>query len=560
MRSDTEFAKLFWSYIYDVESGRLKTGKWTKLVIKRFRKDRRKREFDFDVRDAAKVCRFVEALKHIKGDLAGQSIVLEPWQIFFIFNVYGWKKKNGRRRFRRALLFVARKNGKTLLAAALAVHALLTEAGAEVYTLASTKEQANLAFNNAREFVRKNKDLSALLELYQYDIRNVETASYMKALSSEYGTHDGLNPQLALADEIAAHKDYGAINVIRSGMKARSEPLMLMITTAGYSTAEDNPGYQENQLAKKLLEGIHSDDGYFVQLYELDEDDNWQDETNYIKANPNLGVSIELETLVEERNEAIQKPTYQAELFTKTLNRFLEKSVTSQWFSATAIKRTNQKEIILRPDMPVAGAIDLSKRIDFTAYTKCFYDDETDKYILKHIYYIPEDQVEEKMKNDSSMVWNWINEGLIVPTPGSTVDYSFLINDILKDKQELPNYTDIVFDRWSATETVEELKDHFNMIEMDMSTKAMSEPSKDFETLMLDERIVDRNPVAHWMLSNAQVFVDYAGNIKIRKIDYRSSSIRIDSVITSIMATNHVKNYIVKNMVARATDWSQVVY
>jgi phage terminase large subunit-like protein len=382
----------------------------------------------------------------------------------------------------------------------------------------------------------------------------------MKALSSEYGTHDGLNPQLALADEIAAHKDYGAINVIRSGMKARSEPLMLMITTAGYSTAEDNPGYQENQLAKKLLEGIHSDDGYFVQLYELDEDDNWQDETNYIKANPNLGVSIELETLVEERNEAIQKPTYQAELFTKTLNRFLEKSVTSQWFSATAIKRTNQKEIILRPDMPVAGAIDLSKRIDFTAYTKCFYDDETDKYILKHIYYIPEDQVEEKMKNDSSMVWNWINEGLIVPTPGSTVDYSFLINDILKDKQELPNYTDIVFDRWSATETVEELKDHFNMIEMDMSTKAMSEPSKDFETLMLDERIVDRNPVAHWMLSNAQVFVDYAGNIKIRKIDYRSSSIRIDSVITSIMATNHVKNYIVKNMVARATDWSQVVY
>jgi phage terminase large subunit-like protein len=560
MRSDTEFAKLFWSYVYDVESGRLKTGKWTKLVIKRFRKDRRKREFDFDVRDAAKVCRFVEALKHIKGDLAGQSIVLEPWQIFFIFNVYGWKKKNGRRRFRRALLFVARKNGKTLLAAALAVHALLTEAGAEVYTLASTKEQANLAFNNAREFVRKNKDLSALLELYQYDIRNVETASYMKALSSEYGTHDGLNPQLALADEIAAHKDYGAINVIRSGMKARSEPLMLMITTAGYSTAEDNPGYQENQLAKKLLEGIHSDDGYFVQLYELDEDDNWQDETNYIKANPNLGVSIELETLVEERNEAIQKPTYQAELFTKTLNRFLEKSVTSQWFSATAIKRTNQKEIILRPDMPVAGAIDLSKRIDFTAYTKCFYDDETDKYILKHIYYIPEDQVEEKMKNDSSMVWNWINEGLIVPTPGSTVDYSFLINDILKDKQELPNYTDIVFDRWSATETVEELKDHFNMIEMDMSTKAMSEPSKDFETLMLDERIVDRNPVAHWMLSNAQVFVDYAGNIKIRKIDYRSSSIRIDSVITSIMATNHVKNYIVKNMVARATDWSQVVY
>jgi phage terminase large subunit-like protein len=156
MRSDTEFAKLFWSYVYDVESGRLKTGKWTKLVIKRFRKDRRKREFDFDVRDAAKVCRFVEALKHIKGDLAGQSIVLEPWQIFFIFNVYGWKKKNGRRRFRRALLFVARKNGKTLLAAALAVHALLTEAGAEVYTLASTKEQANLAFNNAREFVRKN--------------------------------------------------------------------------------------------------------------------------------------------------------------------------------------------------------------------------------------------------------------------------------------------------------------------------------------------------------------------------------------------------------------------
>jgi len=536
--------KRFDQYIHQVKSGEVLTNKWVKLAIQRHMKDLQNPAFFFDREAAQKVISFIEALKHIKGDLAGKPILLDPWQVFFIGSLYGWKRKDtGRRRFKKAFLFIARKNGKTLLGSALQVHDVLTEPGAEVYSIATTKDQANLSFKNCRAFVKKNEDLSRLLSLFQYEVRNENQDGVIKALSSEHDTHDGLNVSFCLADEVAAHKDYQAVNVIRSGMKSRSQPLLLMITTAGYSVAEDNPGHGEFSLSKKLLSGLYQDETYFTLLYCLDDGDDWKDPRNYIKANPGLGSSITLETLKEELGEAIEKPSYKPEFYTKTLNWFLQKEETGQWFPVDVIERMKQKqppEDFLK-GLPVVGAIDLSKRIDFTAYTLTWWDQGAGLYYRKHKFYIPEKQIETKFQRDSSMLYHWIEKGWIKPTPGEVIDYEFLIDDINRDRAKYQLLTDLVYDRWSSTDVVKELQSGANMIEMDMSTKSMSEPAKAYEADVLQGIIVDNNPVSHWMHSCAKVFSMYNNNIRIEKIDSRKDSRRIDAVITSIMGHAHLK-------------------
>lgn len=557
----------FWKYIEQVKSEEVITNEWIKKAVERFEKDYSQIEegdypYYFDEDEIQKVINFVEELKHIKGELAGSKIKLEPWQVFYIGNVYGWKKKeNGKRRFKKSFLFIARKNGKTLLGSALQVYDLLTEDGAEVYSIATTKQQANLSFENCRNFVKYNADLKELLTTYQYHIYNPMNEGKITSLSSEYGTHDGLNVSFCLADEVSAHKDYNAINVIRSGMKSRVQPLLLMITTAGYSTSEENAGYGEFELSKKLLNGLYEDDSFFPLLYCLDEDDDWLDANCYIKANPNLGVSIKLETLIEEQKEAIQKPTYKSEFYTKTLNRFLKKSSKDQWFSIDVIHNLKNEDFRKEKQrvIPVMGSIDLSKRIDFTAYTKMFYDKELNKYYVKHKFYIPEEQVDEKFKNDISLIHHWIERGYITTTKGSTIDYDYLINDVMKDKQDLPLYNSIVYDEWASDEVVKELSPHFRMIAMGMNTKSISNPAKKFEVDVLNRKIIDNNPVSHWMYSNAKVYTDYAGNIKIQKIDTRHDSRRIDGLITSIMAHSLIQNEIKKKDVG-VVKWGNVKY
>ena len=560
--------KRFWDYIEQVKNKRTTTGKYIRKSIQRFEEDLRQSlenpvyPYYFDERTAQRVIDFVEALKHIKGSLAGKPIHLEPWQVFFVGNLYGWLKKDtNTRRFKKAFLFVARKNGKTLLGSALQVHNLLTEAGAEVYSIATTTAQANLSFFNAREFVKKNPDLSELLKLYQYEIKNENTAGFMKALSSEHNTHDGLNTSFCLADETSAHPDSMAVNVIKSSMKAREEPILLQITTAGYSTNSDNAGYAEYQLAKKLLDGTFKDDTFFPLLYEIDEQDDWKNPESFIKANPNIDVSVTKETLLEELNEALNKPSYQDEFLTKSVNRFLAKSSSKAWFSIEDIQKLRQPEPEERTllSLPVVASIDLSKRIDFTAYTKYFYDERSKKFIAKHKFFIPEEQVEKKMKSDSQLIYQWIRDGHIIPTAGEVVDYEFLIDEILKDKQKYKNLNEIAFDKWSATDVVSKLKENFLMVEMEMNTRGLSEPSKDFETQLLQGNIIDNSPVSQWMISNAKIVVDNAGNLKIEKIDYRADSRRIDALITSVMALSRIKE-VIKSQRSKQVDWANVVY
>jgi len=548
----------FEKYLLEVSQNKILTGRYTKLSIRRHIEDMKQGEdfpYYFDDKKANKIIRFVEAMKHYEGKWAGTPIVLEPWQVFILASVYGWRRKeDGTRRFRKAFVFVGRKNGKTLLASALQLFELLTEPGAQVYSIATQRKQAEVAFNNCKQFVKQNADLAGMIDAYRNTLVYEKTASKIEALSSEYNKFDGLNPQFVLADEVSAHPNSRLIDVMQSGMYSRVQPLLFMITTANHSL--ENPGRWEWERSRKILERKFEDETYFCILYELDDKDEWTDSKNFIKANPNLGVTIDPANLETALAEAIQQPSKQTEFKCKNLNLWLNSAVTEGWITAESWEKCQQPRPKDLSGFLCVGAIDLSKRNDWTAYSKYFMDQENMKFYTEHLFFIPEGQIEIKMRHDSELVRYWIDSGLVIATPGDTVDYEYLKERIRKDIQSLPLLKEIAFDRWSASDIINEFKDLTTLTEMAMDAKNFSEPAKRWEEAILKGQIVDTNPVMSWQVSCVSIYQDFNGNIKPIKPDARKSTKRIDGVITSIMAYTRLLSSIAEKRRPKASPGS----
>lgn len=534
-------SKKFWQYVDDVSHHKIITCKSVQLAVSRFINDIKRSkddpafEYEFNEAEGDKVIRFIEVLKHYEGVFAGKQIILEPWQHFIIANIYGWVKKGDptTRRFRKAFIFTARKNGKTLMMSALALYGLLTEPSAQVYSAAVKRDQAAIAFRNVKEFVRHNPTLQELIKVYRYRIVREETASFFEALASDAKSLDGLNPSTAIIDEIAAQGSSSLIDVIQSGQYSRKNPLLLEITTASHNM--QSVGYLEYDAAKKLLKGITKDERFFTIIYELDEDDNWQNERTYIKANPNLNITVPLDILTQAKDEAVRVSYKETEFRCKNLNQWMNANHT--WISDQVWQKniqTDDYDDRLKDYLCVA-AVDLSKRNDITAYTKYFYDTENDLYIARHNFYIPEEQIEQKMRSDSMQIRKWIEEGYIKAVPGETIDYHYLYEDIEKDLERY-HLKEIAFDKWNAADLERQIGPLTTLVEFPQNMKNMSGPAKDFEAMILKGKIIDNNPVVRWMNSCTVIYIDATGNIKPRKDGDPSSSTRIDGIITSIMA------------------------
>ena len=386
-----------------------------------------------------------------------------------------------------------------------------------------------------------------------YRIVNEANSSFVSALSSQYDTFDGLNPSCVVVDEVSAMKDYNIIKVLQSGQYSRPEPLMLEIT----SGSDDiySAGAQEFERSAKILEGSIEDDTYFCILYCLDKDDDWKDSSKYIKANPNLGVSITLEALEHARDEAIQQPSMEGEFRTKNLGCFI--SPMSVWIP----HKTWQNNIKNAADYPfpkdtqglvIIGAIDLSKRLDFTTFTLYFFDPHSNHYWAKHRFYFPESQIEEKLKHDSPMIRKWIEQGYIRPTPGDITDYNAVFADV---KTDLKQYSikEILFDPWNAATLVSEIGPLVDLVEVNQSMKSISPMAKDFEAAIINNQITDINPVVAWMNSNCEAYTDPNGNIKPVKAGGPKSTKRIDAIVTSVMCLGRIKQLIDSNEIEMRT-------
>ncbi len=546
---------LYKNYIDDILNKKILVSNKVKKAVDRHLADIKKSEsedypFIFDESKVEKVITELETYVLSDGKYNGKTLELLAWQQFLIAMLYGWVHKSDSkiRKYKRAFITLGRMNGKTALISALQIlHLKYTQKG-QIYSLANSKEQASISLGYCKDMVTKTEKLAQSLEVYQYSVFNRKKGGSIKALSTESKRLDGKHGSFVLFDEVAAMPNANLINVMESGMLSESR-LSIYITTANF--IQDSPGYDYYQYSDKVLKGVIEDKEFFALVYELDKFDSWKDSSKYIKANPSLGSLVELKTLEQKLEVAKNSPSQETEFRTKNLNQWLVGTQggwigDDKWSSAT--KNHEKYKHIITDDLlktyPCAMGIDLSKRFDFTVFTIAFYIKKINSFYLKHHFYMPHDQIEEKLKKDSQMVLKWIEQGYITATTGNSIDYDLIANDIIKEA-ELYNPIQIGYDQYMSSTILDKLEPILTMVPIDQRTTTLSEPSKDFEELILKKQIIDANPVMRWNVNN--VVVERFNNlIKIKKSNSHSPY-RIDGVITSIMALMPLKKLTFQN-------------
>lgn len=488
----------------------------------------------WDEAAAERAVQFIEGFcRHHKGEWAGRPFLLEGWQKEIVRIIFGWRRPDGSRRFRTAYVEIPRKNGKTELAAAIMLYLLVAdgEEGAEIYAAATKRDQAKIVHDAAKQMVRRSPELKRFVQEFKFNLIVEATGSKFEPLSAEADTLDGLNPHGICLDELHAHRDRHLRDVLRTGTGARRQPLELQITTAGvYDPTKI--GWEMHEYAQNVLEGVFEDETFFAFIAAADEGDDWTDPATWWKANPNLGVSVKLESLEEIAEQAKRSPAF--------LNTFLRYHL-NLW--TQQLTRWIAPEIWKKGDAPVVeetlegrrciGALDLSSTIDLTALALAF-DNELGGHDLVMRFWMPEDRILERVQKDRIPYDAWVRDGWILATPGDVVDYDFIREEVhrLADRFEL---VELDYDPWNATQiAVQLMGDGVNMVEFRQGYKSMSPAAKEFERLVVAGRIRHGgHPVLAWNINNIAITSDPAGNIKP---DKQRSREKIDGAVAAIMA------------------------
>ncbi len=544
------------AYAGRVVDGREGAGKFERLFCQRFLSDLDRQDsegfpFVFDEAAGARACTFIELLPHIKGEwarpvyidgkLQHEPIRLEDWQIAIVIQLFGWKYGSnapraglvGKRRFRRLYEEVARKNAKSTLAAGILLYMLAAdgEPGAHCYSAATTGEQAREVFDVARNMVLRLPEFQARfgVEYGKHDITIPAAASSCKPLNAEGSTLDGLNIHCAVVDELHAHKTRAVYDVLDSATGARSQPLILMITTAG----SDRSGicYEQRDYTIKVLEGTISDESWLGVIFTLDEDDLWHDPKNWRKANPNLGVSVQIEDMEAACRKALATPSGQANFLTKRLNVWVNSD--SAWMDMLAWQKCADKTLTEErvAHLPCIAGLDLASKVDIAAKVKIWYDEAADHYYLKGTYWLPERAIEQAR---NSQYDGWRRGGHLLVTDGEVIDFDQIEDSIRGDVSKF-EVLELPYDPSQATQLVGHmLAENIPMVEYRQLVMTMSEPMKELEALVLAGKIThDDNPVMNWMISNVVCHRDAKDNIYPRK---ERDENKIDGPVAAIMS------------------------
>lgn len=480
--------------------------------------------FIFDEDKAHRPIRYIEKFcKPSKG--AYNQLVLQPWQHFEIGSLYGWVHRDtGYRRFREGLVFVARKNGKTTVISGLSDFAVCKddESGARVYILANTKQQAGELFDEARAMVQASPALKKNLRENQKGIFHDKSKSKIESRASDSKKLDGLNTHLGIFDEIHEFKDFKLINVIKRSWSARKQPMVLYITTAGYEL--DGPLVEYYEVGSDVLQGTNRQERKFYLLFELDHEDEIENPEMWIKANPNIGVSLDLPQLVEDFNSDKDTPAELADWITKQFNIFA-KTDGQSFISYKVLKRNNKKiDIDTLKGAEGVGGFDLSTTEDFTSACIEFPLYETGEvFVLSHSWVTM-----RKAKEDSEKIpyFEMEKEGLLTICEGDYIDYQ-LVYDWFVKQGKLYNIKKITYDRANAFRLVKALENHGFIMEVTIQGPITLSPAlKDLKELFLDGKVIfNNNTLLRWYINNVKIKVDDKDNwmaskqSKYRKID-----------------------------------------
>lgn len=504
----------------------------------------RAKSWTWDTEAAQHAIDFFQFLKHWKGEWAGKTIVLEAWQQFVIGSLFGWKLKDKTRRFRYAYIEVARKNGKTLTLGGIGLYLMIAdgEPGAEVYSAATIRDQAKIVWEDARRMVKASPFLSKLIKAYKNNLSSEQAGAKFEPLGADDDSMDGLNPHGVIIDELHAHKGRGTFDVLRSALGARRQPLMVAISTAGFN--QDGIGYEQREYAGKIMAGLHQDEGHFAYLATIDEGDDPFDDSCWMKANPNLGVSVKLAYLRGEAAVAKELPAALNNFLCKHLNVWTQQS--ERWVSLELWDENGAQTAPTEDELAgrtCYGGLDLSSVSDLTACVWWFPSDDDPEagYPLVRAW-CPESRLHDPSNQYRSLYQAWKKQGYLQTTPGDAIDYGFVREQILRDATKF-QVVDMNLDRlFQAHQLAGELTDEgLTVIGMGQGFMSMSPPSKEFERRLLGRKIRHAaNPVLRWAVGNVTIKRDPAGNIKP---DKSAMKLKIDPLVALVMALDRAMRH-----------------
>lgn len=525
-------------YATRVKSGEIVAGPYVRLAAKRHLDDLltgHLRGLVWHPERAAHAINFIECLRHYQGDAAGKRFRLSLWQKFVVGSVFGWYVTDGQRRFRTAYVEIGKGNGKTPLAAAVALYALVAdgEAGAEIYSAATSREQAGICFRDATQFVLSCIPLANRLDVGISNIAYHATSSFFRVVSAEGRGLDGKRPHVVVVDELHEHPTATVVEKMRAGTKGRTRALIFEITNSGYD--QTTVCFEHHDYSIKVLQGVIENDSWFAFVASLDKgEDPFSDPKCWIKANPNLGVSLTTQYLTEQVREARDLPSKRNLVLRLNFCRWTEASEgwvdLDHWDQCAEPVDTDQLA-----GRDCFGGLDLASVSDFCAYSLVFPpDNERGNWKLLLKLYLPEAAVVRMREKQRLPIDHWIELGLVTVTPGNVTDYGFIRRDINATREKY-NVKEIAFDRFNASQLVTDLQDDGAlMVGFGQGYGSMSAPCKELERLYMSHRFSHGgHKVLRWMASNTVATKDAAENIKF---DRAKSTQKIDGMVSTVMA------------------------
>ncbi len=497
-------------------------------------------DFYFDKKAAASAVRFFERyLVHIKGKWAGEAFRLEKWQQDdIIVPLFGCRRADGSRQYRTCYIEIPRKNGKSSLCSGIALYLLFAdnEASAEVYSAAADTKQAAIVFNVAKGMAMASKSLMARGQVFRNSIFVPRTASSYQVLSADAYTKHGLNAHGIIFDELHAQPSRDLWDVLATSTGARTQPLTVAITTAGFD--RNSICWELHEYARKIKEGVIADDSFLPVIYAADETDDWRSPDTWKKANPNLGVSISLDYLKRECDKAGNIPAYENTFRRLHLNQWTQQE--SRWLPMH-LWEASAGEVIVESlkGKPCYAGLDLSSTTDITALVLAFPVGDVIKILP--FFWLPGDNLHDRANRDHVPYELWVKQGLIYATPGNVIDYAFIVAKIAELRKTY-SLKELAFDRWGAAKIVQDLQElGLTVVPFGQGFASMSGPSKELLRLVMGGKLHHGgNPVLRWMADNAVVKMDPSGNIKP---DKSKSTQRIDGIVATVMALDRAMRH-----------------
>lgn len=531
-------------YYEKITSGEIKVSRKVRRVYKKLVDDIRdpNGEWEYNPKKANHAIEFIENFcKHSKGKAGGKPFILELWQKALIAAIFGFVHKiDGTRKYREVMLIVARKNGKSTLGSAIALYMLVAdgEPGPEVVSAATKKDQAKIIWSEAKRMVKKSPALNKRIRTLVAELVSDFNDGSFKPLSSDSNTLDGLNVHCGLIDELHAIEDKNLYDVIVDGTSAREQPLIVIVSTAG--TVREGIFDIKYDEAERIINGYDDPDGYKDErvlpiIYELDRREEWTDPECWQKANPGLGTIKKIDELARKVKKAQENPLLVKNLLTKDFN--VRETTTQAWLTFEQIDNQETFDIsVLRPRYGIGGA-DLSSTTDLTAACVLFMIPGSDKIYFDHMYWLPEELLEKRAKEDKIPYDVWRDLGLLRTTPGNSVHPKYVTQWFIEVMREKDIYLSWVgYDSWSAKYWVEEMENTFGkiMIPVIQGKKTLSGPMKKLGADLESKKIVyNNNPITKWCLTNTSIDMDKNGNIQPVKSNSRR---RIDGLAAMLNA------------------------